>query len=121
MQMLFHVYTCTCVGCSGPGSGQPGRRLHLLVRQLARTPAERCREKLEAGARKVVEIVRTASVRLKFRECATCTMCSSQCRGVHGHMEGEMPWAFCDECVDGKMAELVGESQFCIVFKSCRF
>jgi kynureninase len=28
--------------------------------------------------------------------------------GVYGHRHGELPWAFCDECVDDQMAQLVG-------------
>jgi kynureninase len=28
--------------------------------------------------------------------------------GVHGHRNGELPWAFCDECVVEQMAQLVG-------------
>lgn len=28
--------------------------------------------------------------------------------GVQGHLNGELPWAYCDECVDGDMAKLVG-------------
>lgn len=30
-------------------------------------------------------------------------------RGVQGHVNGELPWAHCDECVDSDMAKLVGE------------
>ncbi|KAK7468216.1 hypothetical protein BaRGS_00036539, partial [Batillaria attramentaria] len=28
--------------------------------------------------------------------------------GAQGHLNGELPWAHCDECVDGDMAKLVG-------------
>jgi kynureninase len=28
--------------------------------------------------------------------------------GVYGHRHGELPWAFCDECTDEQMAQLVG-------------
>ncbi|XP_067665290.1 kynureninase-like [Haliotis asinina] len=27
---------------------------------------------------------------------------------IHGHRHGELPWATCDECVDGDMAKIVG-------------
>lgn len=30
------------------------------------------------------------------------------CRGVHGHFNGQRPWAQADECIVDLMAELVG-------------
>ncbi|KAJ8321832.1 hypothetical protein KUTeg_000303 [Tegillarca granosa] len=28
-------------------------------------------------------------------------------KGVQGHTRGDLPWAWCDECLDSQMAELV--------------
>lgn len=28
--------------------------------------------------------------------------------GVYGHESGEMPWAHCDECIDARMADVIG-------------
>lgn len=36
---------------------------------------------------------------------------SSFCRGVHGHFNGQRPWALADECLVDLMAGLVGRCE----------
>ena len=46
--------------------------------------------------------------KIRHTHCATSSFTGICFRGVQGHLNGELPWAHCDECVDMDMAKLVG-------------
>lgn len=46
---------------------------------------------------------------MSLRYIFLCDVTFVLSRGVYGHESGEMPWAHCDECIDARMADVIGE------------